>query len=299
MRGVIFISFLASAGACAFGQSGQGPGTFDAAVIKPFAEGTPMRMSGCMGGPGAGDPGRVTCEHVTLKMLLMQAYQAKAQEIVGPNWLDGAYFNIDATVPRGATRQDIPIMYRNLLAERFKVVTHREPRLLPGYAITVGKGGIKAAVASEAADAPGAADAPVGKLSVGTDGFTVLPRSMLAAGPIILFSHGRARLQASGATVAQLAEALTRQLGRVVVDETGLGGKYEMKLYWVPGEGEPGAGPMQAPGAAAEGRTPDPTAPDADITFAMDQQLGLKLTPKRVSREVIVLDQAERIPTEN
>lgn len=299
MRGVIFIAFVASVSACAFDQSGQGPGTFDAAVIKPFAEGALMTGSGCAGGPGAGDPGRVTCEHVTLKMLLMRAYQAKAQEIIGPNWLDGAYFNIAATVPRGATREDVPIMFRNLLAERFKMVTHREPRLLPGYAITVGKGGIKAAVASAAADAPGAADAAGGKLSIGTDGFTILPRSALAAGPIILFSHGRARLQASGATVAQLAEALTRQLGRVVVDETGLGGKYEMALYWAPGEDEPGARPTQAPGAGAEDRTPDPTARDADIIAAMDQQLGLKLTPKRLPREVIVVDQAERIPTEN
>jgi uncharacterized protein (TIGR03435 family) len=232
-------------------------------------------------------------------MLLMRAYQAKAQEIIGPSWLDGAYFNIDATVPRGATREDVPIMFRNLLAERFKVVTHRESRLLPGYAITVGKGNIKAALASAAADAPGAADAAGGKLSIGTDGFPILPRSALAAGPMILFSHGRARLQASGATMAQLAEALTRQLGRVVVDETGLGGKYEMTLYWAPGEDEPGARPMQAPGAGAEDRTPDPTALDADIIAAMDQQLGLKLAPKRLPREVIVVDKAEQIPTEN
>jgi uncharacterized protein (TIGR03435 family) len=296
MRGVVYIAYVASVSACA---SGQSLGTFDAAVIKPFAEGALMTGSGCTGGPGAGDPGRVTCEHVTLKMLLMRAYQAKAQEIIGPSWLDGAYFNIVATVPRGATREDVPIMFRNLLAERFKVVTHREPRLLPGYAITVGKGDIKAVVASAAAAAPGAADAAGGKLSIGTDGFPILPPSALAAGPMILFSHGRARLQASGATVAQLAEALTRQLGRVVVDETGLGGSSVRRLSWARGAAAPGARPTQAPGAGSEDRTPDPTARDADIIGAMDEQLGLKLAPKPLPREVIVVDKAERIPTEN
>lgn len=77
------------AGACAFGQSGQGPGTFDAAMIKPIAEGALMTRSGCIGGPGAADPGRVACENVTLKMLLMRAYQAKAQKIIGPaGWME-------------------------------------------------------------------------------------------------------------------------------------------------------------------------------------------------------------------
>lgn len=299
MRRIAIIAFLAFPGVRAFGQLGQAANTFEAAVIRPFLEGTPRVGSGCDGGPGSRDPSRVTCEYVTLRMLLVQAYQMKAQEIVGPGWLDAARFNVTATVPSGATREELAIMFRNLLAERFKVVAHREKKLLPGYAITVAKGGLKAPAASTAPVAADAGETTRGKLLIGRDGFPVLRRSVTAAGPIILYRQGRARLQASETTIAQLAEALSRQLGSVVVDEAGLDGKYEITLYWTPDQGEPGARPQQVSGTGAESGALDSATPEPNIFMAMDQQLGLRLTPKQLPREVIVIDRAERVPTEN
>jgi hypothetical protein len=92
------------------------PLSFETSVIKPIAEGTPISMSGCLGGPGSNDPGRVNCEYVTLRMLLMRAYQLKAPELIGPGWLDTVYFNITATVPKGATKDQAPAMFRELSA---------------------------------------------------------------------------------------------------------------------------------------------------------------------------------------
>src|SRR3954468_21931660 len=64
-------ALLAFAAVCALGQS------FEAASIKPFPPDALLNMSGCIGGPGGGDPARITCEHTNLKMLLMRAYQVK------------------------------------------------------------------------------------------------------------------------------------------------------------------------------------------------------------------------------
>ena len=281
-------ALLAFAAACALGQS------FEAASIKPFPPDALLNMSGCTGGPGGGDPARITCEHTSLKMLFMRAYQVKAQEIAGPAWLDTEFFNIEAKLPEGATRDQAPAMFRALLAERFGVVVHREPRMLPGYALAVAPGGLKIKEAAPAA-APAAEEEPRrGPPPTGRDGFPVLRPSLLASGPVTLFRNGRARLQGSAMTLQQLADSLAGQLDQVIVNETGLSGKYEMTLYWTPRVGEMGARPVAA-AAPAE----DASVPDADLYTAVKQQLGLVLVSKKIQRDTVVIDKAEKVPTEN
>lgn len=241
MRGLSTIALLVFACARVFAQADDSV-AFEAASIKLFAEGTPIQMIGCQGGPGSGDPGRINCSCVSLKMLLAQAYKLKSQEIFGPGWMDSAHFDITAKLPAGATRQQVPLMYRNLLAERFKVVLHRETRPIPVYSLTVAKGGLKI---REAVPAPAATQnsAPAGPPKVGDDGFPILRPAMYAGGAIILFRQGRARLQGGSVLLSQLAESLSNQLDRVVIDETGLTGKYDIRLDWTPDASEPGGHP--------------------------------------------------------
>src|SRR5437763_1552957 len=97
--------------------------TFEAATIRPFPEGAPLRMSGC-----EPDPGRINCEHVDLRSLLMQAYKVKSQEIFGPAWLDSEHLNIVAKLPGDAKPDQIPAMLRALLEDRFKLALHHEQR---------------------------------------------------------------------------------------------------------------------------------------------------------------------------
>jgi uncharacterized protein (TIGR03435 family) len=128
-------------------------------------------------------------------MLLMRAYKVKSQEIFAPGWMETARFNIVAKLPQTATREQVALMFRNLLAERFQVVLHREYRLVPVYALTVAKGGLKM---KETSPAPAAADEapPAGPPRVGDDGFPILRSSVFAGGAVILYRQGRARLQA-------------------------------------------------------------------------------------------------------
>jgi uncharacterized protein (TIGR03435 family) len=289
MRQVATFAFLLSLGGIGAAQTAGEKMAFEAASIKPFPEGTAIQFSGCMGGPGSSDPGRVRCEYVTLQQLLMQAYQVKAQEITGPAWLDGAHFNVTAAVQPGATRDQQREMFRSLLAERFQVVMHREKRPIPGYALTVSKGGLK----MKESDPPGpqADDAPAsGPPKQGADGFPILRKASITGAPVILYRQGRARLQGLNVAMRQLADSLSYQLDRIVVDETGLTGKYDITLNWTPEASEPGG--RQA--AAREDSGPEPTA-----FMALEQQLGIKVVAKKVEREIVVVDGASKTPTEN
>ena len=298
MRAFTVVTLFALTCSPAFCQPDGRALTFEAASIKPFPEGTPRSMSGCLGGPGSDDPGRINCEYATLRMFLMRAYQVKNREIIGPGWMDSTHFNLTAKLPPGASKDDASAMFRNLLTERFHVELHRENRLLSAYSLTVAKGGLKMQQSSPSDTAP-ADEAPSGgKLPMGKDGFPILRRSTISGGPIILYRSGRARLQASGATVSALATALTNQLDSIVTDETGLTGKYDITLYWTPDAVETGG--AQRP--AATGTGPESLVaqdPTVDLFAALEQQLGLKLVSKKVPREVLVIDRAEKVPTEN
>src|SRR6516165_11144822 len=105
---------------------------FEVASIKPatLPGRGPIRL-GQRGGPGSGDPGRVTYTFSTMLDLLADAYSVKRNQISGgPTWLDSERFDIVAKIPAGATKEQVNVMLQNLLAERFKLTLHRETKEL-------------------------------------------------------------------------------------------------------------------------------------------------------------------------
>ena len=119
---------------------------------------------------------------------------------------------------------------------------------------------------------------------------------------------GMGRLKAQGIPISNLADMLSRQLDKPVLDETGLTAKYDVSLNWTPepGEGGPLMGlKMMAEHAAAVGTPPpggaegDPAAAAPPLPIALQQQLGLKLEPKKLPLEILVIDRVEKVPTEN
>ena len=290
MRQFAVAALLSLASTSAFAQADNSL-TFEAVSIKPFPEGAPMRMSGCEGGPGYTDPGQIHCEHITLRMLMARAYKVRTQEIFGPGTLDSEYFNILAKVPPGSTNEEVAIMFRKMLAERFKLTLHHENRLLPAYSLQVATGGPKL---KDAGPIPQDDSPPAdGKLPVGEDGFPLLRRSVTSKGPITLFRNGQARLFASQGKLAALATAFSNQLERVVVDETGLAGTYDIVLTWTPDSRDPGGRPR--PEAASS----EASTPEVDLFAALEQQLGLKLVSTRIQHDALVVDRVEKSPTEN
>ena len=175
------------------------PQTFEVASVKrappPPADGFRSSMKL--------DPGRLTCSNVTLKKLIVNAYNVKDYQVSGPEWLNVELYDIAATVPPGAGGDQVLAMVQGLLAERFKLAFHREAREMPVFGLVVGKAGARLH------------DAGFG-------------RSSTSASP--------GHLTAEKTTMAKLADFLARQLDRPVVDMTGLKGFYDFTLEWDPEE---------------------------------------------------------------
>ena len=102
--------------------------TFEVASDGSFAAtGRIFSCQGDSGGPGSSDPGRITCDHMNLRSLLMRAYDLKTYQVSGP-W-NGP--RIPATIlwprfPRGTTKEQVLVMWQHLLAERLQLTVHRE-----------------------------------------------------------------------------------------------------------------------------------------------------------------------------
>ena len=109
---------------------------------------------------------------------------------------------------------------------------------------------------------------------------------------------GREGLTAQGLPIADLVRHLSRQLGRTVVDKTGLTGKYDFTLKWAPDERQ---APMfkgtegSQPGI---GGTSAPESSGPSIFTAIQEQLGLKLESEKGPVDILVIDHVER-PSEN
>jgi uncharacterized protein (TIGR03435 family) len=95
---------------------------------------------------------------------------------------------------------------------------------------------------------------------------------------------GKGRLTGQGISVAALVPPLTQQLGRIVVDKTGLAGQYDVDLRWTPDDTSSPIGGQSGPG-------PDSTAPS--IFTAIQEQLGLKLESRKAPVDVLVVDHVE------
>jgi uncharacterized protein (TIGR03435 family) len=271
---------------------------FEVATIKPSPPPTMGRMfMGTRGGPGTDDPGRFTCNNCTLQMLLTMAYDVQRFQISGPATLETEHFEVAAKVPAGATKAQFREMIANLLADRFKLKLHHETKDLPIYDLVVAKGGPKLKESAAQPDAS-ADQRPAGPPRTDKDGYPVMAPH--GRGSMMAITPRGARMQGEQETMDGLAGRLSSIVARPVKNETGLTGKYDFTLSFAPDMSSmPGAmmmGPPpggEAPGAGA----PQDNGPT--IFTALQEQLGLKLEPKKGPVDTLIIDHVERAPTEN
>jgi uncharacterized protein (TIGR03435 family) len=246
------------------------------------------------------DPAMVRCTNATLKMLLMRAYGVKNYQIQGPAWIESDGYDLMAKVPDGVPADKVPAMLQALLAERFGAKIHKETRILPAYELTVAKGG------------PKLREAETGKLPAMPEpgsGSGPPPLSSLPAGAVMFMINANgSRMVRGNMTIEQLVNHLTTSLDRPVFDKTDLKGTYEIDLSYLGNESD-GIGKMFAangpppgpdPGGRGDpGRQADANTPIATVFQAVQETLGLKLEAKKSPVETIVVDSANKVPTEN
>ena len=256
---------------------------FEVASIKPFPSGGTMRISMT--------PGRYDTAGLPLQLVFAQALAVPVDRIIGlPDWINTERYTITAKAPDGAPPNAVPVMLANLLKDRFTLATHRETRELPIYNLVFARNdkrfgpSFKETSAEcrtmisarlEAAQRGGPAPAPPPD-----------PNGCLSP----LFGPGIASFK--GAPMVTIANViLARQVGRSVIDKTGLTSLYDFTLKWTP---QPGSGSL-TPFGLPPGAPPEPADPDAPNLFtAVQEQLGLKLESARGPVEVIVIDRLEK-----
>jgi uncharacterized protein (TIGR03435 family) len=268
--------------------------SFEVASIKPDHSGTNFVR---MGGP---DVSRYVASNVSAKMLITFAYNMRDFQVSGgPGWMAADKFDIDAKVedslagqmqklPRAQQQDKMRLMVQSLLADRFKLTVSHDTKELPIYALVVAKGGTKLKEsappdAQTSAAPPSAAPGPGG-------GFPTPPRGgfMMSMG-----RGGEATLTSKGAPIANLVNLLSQQVGRQIVDQTGLKGEYDISLQWTSDMGI-GGGPLPAAPDSAGANDVGGTS----IFTALQDQLGLRLESTKGPVDAIVIEHIEE-PSEN
>jgi uncharacterized protein (TIGR03435 family) len=258
--------------AAARGQTADSRPSFEVASVKPSPPPGPNRTMGRLvrGGPGSTGPGAITFTNIDLFSLVTMAYGVNAYQLVGPGWLGATRFDITAKLPPGATREQYRLMLQNLLAERFKLAVHRDKKEGRVFDLAVAKNGPKL---KESADDPAAA---------ADDGSLQPPPS--APRPPVGY-NGPMALLCARCSIEQFTARLAGLLGQPVSDATGLNGRYDIRLQYSL------AGLQTGPSVDAD--------VPATIFDALQEQLGLKLEPKRGMIDLLAIDHIEKVPTEN
>jgi uncharacterized protein (TIGR03435 family) len=278
----------------AFSQSAKSQ-TQSAAVAQPTYEYDVVSVkpnTGAARGGTTGMPDGFSLRATTLTNLIYSAYALRnPEQLIGaPAWLESDKFDVDAKMDssvmdalqkmsqddRSAARRQ---MMQALLADRFKLVAHRETRDLPVYSLTIGKSGVKMKEA-KAGDTY-------------ASGFK-LPGGRGGGAGSMMFQLGASGVMLTGQAIplAQLIPTLSREVGRIIVDKTGLTANYDFVFQYTPDS-------YRAPATLSEGGGGGsmPLPPDfgvISIFTAVQEQLGLRLESVKAPIEVVVIDHVER-----
>jgi uncharacterized protein (TIGR03435 family) len=223
---------------------------FEVASIKPSQAGN-MDREGNRRENVDTQPGRLTMRNASLSSCIRWAYGVQASQVSGPGWLDTERFDIVATAAGRASEDQMRVMLRALLGERFKLTLHRDSRVMSAFELVVAKNG---------------------------------PKMHPSEGEGKSAHHGNGVKETfEKLSMAELAEHLSGPMHGPVIDKTGLSGRFDFTLdlsgYFVPD------------------RRPDEMP--SFIATSVQEQLGLKLESRKAPIEILVIDHAERVPTEN
>ena len=206
-------------------------------------------------------PGQLIYTATPLSGLIGAAYRLRPYQLVaGPAWISADKWDIEGKTTGPSNMAQELQMLQGLLEERFQLKYHRETRDLTQYKLLVAKGG------------PKLREAQGGDPKTDPGGTRV----------------NRGLIQGHRDGILDLVNFLQSELGRPVVDNSGLTGRYDFKLEWVPDESQPNS----------QGVAPPADAAGPSIFAAIQEQLGLKLEAVKAPTEVFVIDHVEK-PNEN
>lgn len=302
--GLIGLSMPLAAQAVPAFESDQGRHlAFDVASVKQDKSSAEPQSNFPLNGGGMYIPngGRFSASNFPLVTYIVFAYNLLGNQIQAlvpqlPGWATTDSFDIEAHASGDPTKDQMRLMMRTLLADRFKFKIHTESREVPVFAFTLAKPGkLGPQLREHPVDAPCQTGvpspstpnrAPDGFFEKVSGGFPAICNGILGVPPS---APGRSRLGGRNVTIAFMADMFRQRVnaGRPMVDATGLKGTFDFLIEFVPDS--------QALTAGAA----NPDLPDGpSFQEALQDQLGLKLESRKSELEMIVVDHVER-PSQN
>jgi uncharacterized protein (TIGR03435 family) len=194
--------------------------------------------------------GSLTVRNMTVRGLIQTAYGKRDFQITGgPAWITSECFDIDAKAARPLKASHD--MEKSLLASRFQLQFHRETKVASVYSLVVARGGLRMKLSADQSEPE-------------------------RGGPKEI---GQGRIIGDGIPMYIIANLLSNMMGRAVINNTGLTGKFDVDLRPLPSE------------------PPDPLTqadfPNLAVIDAIEKQLGLRLESIHAPEEILVIDRIE------
>ncbi len=264
-------------------QQADGPAVqpFEVATIKPSRPGDNMVQLFM-------SHGKFTTKGETLKGIIKFAYDIKSDNQLsgGPSWINSDKYDIEAKEEASVAdnlqklsfeehAKQVRLMVQALLADRFNLKVSHQTKDLPVYALVVAKSGPKLTPTEVPQPAADGSSAPKKAF-----------RGVRMMGP--------GQLSATNINIGLLADILSGQpeLGRLVIDQTGLKGNYDWTLKWTPDQTAQMSKGADDAHATADAPPLDSSGPS--IFTALEEQLGLKLEAKKGPVETLVIESIEK-----
>jgi uncharacterized protein (TIGR03435 family) len=243
--------------------------------------------------------GRFDMPKIQLTYLIMRAFDVESRQISGPNWMTEQTYDVFATAPVGASSAQIPFMFQNLLAERFKMRYHLESPVTPVYALVAAPGGPKVK-AGQPDDDPHNYGQIATKAAAGGPPMASARTSQYGVYRMTMAGQGT-HYEYLNITMKALAQFLGREHGPLdlpVVDMSGLSGEYQVTLDISPNQVH--CTSVSFPADQAEGdNVAMAQEPCGNTIRASLEKQGLRLVRRSIPYRKVVVDSIERTPTEN
>jgi uncharacterized protein (TIGR03435 family) len=239
---------------------------------------------------------------INLSYLLIRAFDLQPDQLSGPAWLNNQAFDVSAVAPPDTPKEQIPLMIRSLLADRFKLKYHRETAVAPVYALVVGSSGLKLrpGIPDDAPENLGQIGASATGAGTGAP-VTATARTSFGVYKLTV-ADGVMHYEFQNITMKDFAQFLSQAARQAlefpVIDKTEITGRYQVALDIAQSEIHRPAAIPADPGRAdpATATASDPSG--SSIRTSIGQQ-GLRLVRQNAPLEKFVIDQIERAPSEN
>jgi uncharacterized protein (TIGR03435 family) len=272
--------FIASAGFCALYSQESGPVKFEAASVRLS---DPQTVSNRITHIQS-DAKRIDYHFIGIEQLITRAWLLHQNQIVWPESMATqadrrrAHYDISATMPEGTSPEQQRLMLRNLLSERLQLKAHVEMRDTKVYALEVSPAGLKI---RKAQNPPPDENYPSGGMEVAKGQYWRISSP-----------DRRAPDRPSGFTIFALISFIQQMFDGPLVDQTGLKGFYDLDLN-VP------LNPIPAGGSATPGDNSAVMPSLPAVSGALDKQLGIRVTPRTLPYEILVIEHLEMNPGGN